>query len=50
MTLTNKEKVELMHMACREKQLTAEVRGRKKSLYYWKAQLDATMAQIREWL
>lgn len=49
MTLTNEEKVELMHRACREKQKAAEVNGRKKSLY-WKAQLDATMAQIREWL
>lgn len=49
MVLTNKEKVELMHMASREKQMAAEVRGRKKYLY-WKVQLEATMAHIKAWL
>lgn len=47
--LTNDEVVQLMLLARREKQKSAEINGRKKYLY-WKAQLEATMAQIREWL
>ena len=46
---TPQEKIELMRLACKEKQRAAEFSGHEKYLY-WKAQVEATMTQIKEWL